>query len=112
MRFLLPIVGIILPNILFAQATLFNIIFEAREVFVVLVQVGLAVALVVFVWGLMVFIANADNEKERDEGKSRMVWGIVALFMIVSVWGVVALLSDLMGVSGADTTQPAPIIEY
>jgi len=112
MRFLLPILGFVLPHMLFAQVTLGTIIFAARNVFADLIQIALGVALVVFIWGLVVFIAKADNEREREEGKSRMIWGIIALFMIVSIWGVVAILADLVGVSGTETTQPAPIIEY
>ena len=55
----------------------------------------LAVAVLFFIWGVVVFIAKAGDEKARTEGKQRMVWGLVALFIIVSVWGIVALLYEI-----------------
>lgn len=118
MRFLLPVLGIFLPNILFAQGvTLFSILFMALGVFTVLVRVGLAVALVVFIWGVVKMIVGigkpgSEAQQARIEGKSRMIWGVVGLFMIVSIWGVVTILAQIAGVDGAATTQPAPIITY
>ena len=109
---LLIMVGVGLPHVLFAQATLFTILSMLVVVFTSLIRVGLAIALVVFMWGLVMFIAQSGNEQAREVGKKRMLWGIVALFMIVSLWGVIALLADISGVTGASTTQPAPIITY
>lgn len=54
--------------------------------------VVVALALLFFLWGLMKFILNADNEEKRKEGKSVMIWGIIALFVMISVWGIVGIL--------------------
>lgn len=69
-----------------------------------------AIAVLIIVWGLVVFIAKADNEQEREIGKQRMVWGIIALFIIVSVWGFVALLQTFTGINGGMGTIIAPAI--
>ena len=53
---------------------------------------------------------GSNASKAIEEGKKRMVWGIVGLFLIVSIWGVVAILSTIVGVDGT-TTVDAPIIE-
>jgi len=58
----------------------------------------IAVAVVVFAWGAVVFMAKADNEQARAEGKKRMVWGVVAIFVLVSVWGFVEILQNILGV--------------
>lgn len=55
-----------------------------------LVIAGLA--LLAFFWGLMKFISKAGDEKSHAEGKSLMVWGLIALFVMVSVWGIVYFL--------------------
>ena len=54
----------------------------------------ISVALVVFIIGVVKFIANADNEEKRTEGRQFIIWGIVGLFVIVSVWGLVAVLQN------------------
>ena len=57
-------------------------------------------ALALFFWGLVKFIKNAADTKAHEEGKSLMIWGIIAFFVLVSLWGLVGLfLGDLFGVS-------------
>ena len=38
-------------------------------------------------------IAGGDSEK-RKEGGLRILWGIVGLFVIVSIWGLVSILTN------------------
>lgn len=52
------------------------------------------VALAFFLYGLVDFIANADNEQKRIKGKNLMTWGVVALFVMVSMWGLVNMLHN------------------
>ena len=69
----------------------------------------LALALLFFFWGLAIFILNAGNEEARARGRSIMIWGIVALFVIVSVWGLVNVLGGLTGVPQSTApTAPTP----
>lgn len=56
------------------------------------------IALAVFFWGLAKFILNAGDEGGREEGKEVMKWGIVALFVMISIWGIVIFLhNDFFG---------------
>lgn len=78
-----------------------------------LIPLVVALALLYFFWGLAKFIRSAGNEDARDEGKQIMLWGIVALFVIVSVWGIVQFLQRelLPGFSGGSfpTGQLPPL---
>ena len=58
------------------------------------VPVIIALALLYFFWGIAIFIfnLNTDDEKKRSEGKQVMLWGIIALFVMVSLWGIVKIL--------------------
>ena len=52
-----------------------------------------AIAIVTFIWGAVkFFIINADEEAKREEGKQFMIWGIIALAIMMSVWGLVGLV--------------------
>ena len=53
-----------------------------------------SLALLYFFWGIAQFILHADNETEREKGKNIMIWGLVALFVMVSVWGIVGVLES------------------
>ncbi|MFC1802245.1 hypothetical protein ACFLY7_02280, partial [Patescibacteria group bacterium] len=53
-------------------------------------------AVLFFFWGLVKFMMNAGEEKE--EGRHIMIWGIIAIFVMVSFWGFVAVLQTTFGV--------------
>ena len=53
-----------------------------------------AFALLGFLWGLSKLILNADNEQKRAEGKQILLWGIIALFAMVSIWGLLRVLEN------------------
>lgn len=56
-------------------------------------------ATVAFIWGVIQYFLNPDNEEKRKKGKEYILWGLIALFVMVSMWGLVALLSDTFGVT-------------
>jgi hypothetical protein len=97
------IVMSILPGVLHAQNfNWFALMFTSlKAVLRIVVPVLVLLALVVFLWGVVVFIFNADDESARADGKKRIMWGIVGLFVIVSVWGLVYLLSTITNIFGA-----------
>jgi len=53
-----------------------------------------ALATAGFIWGIIRYFLNPDNEEERKKGKSYMMWGLIALFVMISVWGIVNLFSQ------------------
>ena len=72
-----------------------------------LIPLSVAVALLFFLWGLTLFILNSGDEKKVVEGKSKIVWGLVVLFIMVSIWALVGLLQkDLIGGSTNGGTVP------
>jgi len=51
-----------------------------------------ALALVYFFYGVFKFIANSGNDAGKKEGKSHMLWGVVGLAIMVSVYGLLNLV--------------------
>ena len=49
--------------------------------------------MVVFIYGVLILILSEGGEK-KEEGKQFMMWGMVGIFVMVSVWGLVAIVSD------------------
>lgn len=47
-----------------------------------------------FVWGLVVFAANPTDTTKRQQGTKHMLWGIVGMFIMVSVQGIIFLIDD------------------
>src|SRR3989344_9617250 len=59
----------------------------------------ITLAIVVFIYGVIRYIANANDSAKREEGRNFMIWGIIGIFVIVSIWGLVKLLAGTFGVS-------------
>lgn len=57
-----------------------------------------AAAVVYFVFGVMKFIQNQDNEEAQSEGKQHMVWGIIGIFLMVAVYGILGFITTTLGV--------------
>jgi len=57
----------------------------------------IALASMIFIWGLLEFIAGADNEEKRNIGKRHLVWGIIGLFIMLSVYGIIQLIANFIG---------------
>lgn len=52
----------------------------------------MVIALLGFLWGAVRFIFVAGDDKTRSDARSLMVWGLVALFVMVSLWGITKLI--------------------
>lgn len=51
-----------------------------------------AVALAVFLYGVVEFLMKSEEDEARTKGKKHMLWGIVGLFVMFSVWAILNLV--------------------
>ncbi len=56
----------------------------------------IVIAFAVFIWGIIEFIVNADNEDKRDEGKRHIIWGLVGLLIMVAVGGIIQVIANFI----------------
>ncbi len=59
----------------------------------------IAVALLMFMWGVMQFLINQSGGEEKSiaQGKQSMIWGLVGLLIMVSVYGIMHLVANSIG---------------
>lgn len=62
-------------------------------------QLIIAATVVAFFWGLFQFVFN---EEKKDDGKRIMLSGIGALFIMVSIWGIIAFLQGTTGTENSN----------
>ena len=58
-----------------------------------------AIAIIAFLWGVIQYVLNSDNESEREKGKKFMLWGIIALTFMVAIWGIVGIVGGTFGLN-------------
>lgn len=68
-----------------------------------------------FFFGLVVFIYGRATGKgtldDLKKGQKFMLWGLIALFIMVSIWGIIRLSQELLGIDGGDMNiQPVRIV--
>lgn len=54
----------------------------------------LAAAVVYFLWNVFKFVMAAGDEEKRKEGQQGIVYGIIGIFVMVSIWGLVNFLTQ------------------
>ena len=55
-------------------------------------------ATVVFIWGVTKYVAAGGDAEKIKEGRDFIFWGLIGLFVIISVWGLVAVINNTFGI--------------
>lgn len=105
------ILGFLLPNVVFAGPNLPAVLGLTLNILQSLVIIVIGAALLVFLWGILRFVISKDDAGKED-GRTYMLWGIIALFVMVSVWGLVFVIRGTLGLRGVDRTPTAPNVLY
>jgi len=75
-----------------------SLISSAKALLDQLVVFLIALAVVWFIFNVVKYAMSTEDDG-KDKAKSQMIWGIIAIAVIVSVWGLVAILQGIFGVN-------------
>lgn len=59
-------------------------------------------AFLYFLVGIVKLIAGAGNEKVRETGKQNMLWGLVGMFIMFGVFGIINIILKTFGITGPE----------
>ena len=68
-----------------------------------LIFLMIGVAALTFVMGVIQYIMGTEDETRRTTGRNHMLWGIIGLFIMLSVFGIIDLIASTMGVTVVDS---------
>lgn len=103
-------IALVLPAV--ASAQTFGSIFTTFGNLVSqLTPIIVALALLYFFWGLASYILAAGDEEAKAKGRSIMIGGIIALFVIVSIWGIVNVLGNTLGIGQGQDSGNIPGVQ-
>ncbi|NBD74066.1 hypothetical protein GVX82_03420 [Patescibacteria group bacterium] len=88
-----------------------GLILSAQQIANQLLPLVLTLALLFFFWSMAVFILNAGDPEARSRAGHQMIWGVIVLFVMVSIWGLVGLLGQITGVEPLPTNPVTPGVE-
>src|SRR3989344_207097 len=99
--------GTIVMPALASAATLLNTLALANTFLNALIGLFITLAIVVFFWGLIRYLVEAGEEKAK--GLQIMFYGVLAIFVMVSIWGIIRLLQSTFKVTSTDPVIPKGI---
>lgn len=84
---------------------------RVQAIFNQLIPLLLVMALFWFLYGIVLFIMSDIDDREK--GRTIMIHGIIALFVMTTVWGLVGFVGDTVGIRSEgvpDVTRQIPQI--
>ena len=101
-----------IPTLVFAQSAgnaknLSEVLDRVSNLMGSLLPVLVSLGVLYFVWGVVQYVIG-DDEEAKSKGKNRIIYGLIGLAVIVSVWGLVNILADTLG-TGRGTGAPSDI---
>lgn len=66
----------------------------------------IACAVVYFLYGVLMYVVTADDEEKKEKAKTTILYGIVGIFVMVSVYGLVTLVKRTFNLQEQPITIP------
>lgn len=103
----------LLPVVSFAQSVerfrnTKEIFGSILDIIRILIPIAFGLAILLFFWGIAKFLWSEGSGK--DEGKRIMVWGVLAIFVMSSIWGLVRFVRGTLGIDPNATNMNIPTI--
>ena len=61
-----------------------------------------ALAIAFFLYGVLEFFMNQENEEKKTTGKSHMIWGVVGITIMLGVWTILSIVLNTLGISKSE----------
>ncbi|MFY9462833.1 MAG: hypothetical protein WAP52_01465 [Candidatus Sungiibacteriota bacterium] len=64
----------------------------------IVITIVFVLAILVFGWGVVKYISSAGNPEKEKEARSFLWWGVIGIFVLASVFGLVRFIGTSVGV--------------
>lgn len=51
-----------------------------------------ALAILYFLYGMVQFVLNQENEEAKSTGKQHMIWGVIGITIMMGVWTILRIV--------------------
>ena len=95
------------PNVSFAAFEGIKSIMTSLKVIIgKLIPITFGMGILFFFWGIAMYVLSAGSEDKVKKSKSIMIYGVIAIFVMSSLWGIIKLIGDNLNIQ-TPTIQPA-----
>ena len=85
---------------------LYALLAQVSDFITRLIPFVIGLTVLIFLWGIFKLVFSAKDSEARAEARGYIIWGIIALAVMVSVWGLVNLLTSTFSLN--QNIPPAP----
>ncbi len=97
----LPVVALAQANCPGTQSgTLGYILCRIGELLNTIMPIIIALGVVYFIWGVVEYVVGGDEEAKK-KGREKIIYGLIGLVVIVSIWGLVSILKNTFNLSSS-----------
>ncbi|MEI6396785.1 MAG: pilin [Candidatus Taylorbacteria bacterium] len=96
MKKFITVLAVLAPSIAMADTIVNadNLVFTLTRLGNVLIGLLIAAAVIFIIWHAVMFIFKASDPEGRSAHRTGVLWGIVGLAIILSIWGLVGILTN------------------
>ncbi len=67
------------------------------EIFSPIYQAVVGITILYFLYGVARYVIELNNPDSKTTGRSHLFWGLIGLFIVLSVGGILSLLNGTLG---------------
>lgn len=97
-----------LPVVAAASATIKTVIETLLGYLGYIIPALITIAVIYFIWGIVTFI-SASDEEQKKMSRSKIINGLIGLFIIVSFWGIIGVVKNSFGVDNTLDQGTLPV---
>lgn len=105
MKKLLLIGTVLAPSFAFAADTtpLSTLVANMGGIVNQLVPIFSTIVVLVFFYGLIKYVLSAGDDDASKKAKSYMIRGIIGMFVLATIWGIIGFIQETIGNKNAPT---------
>ncbi|MFA7315530.1 MAG: hypothetical protein WC059_01855 [Candidatus Paceibacterota bacterium] len=77
-------------------ANIFDVLRIINQILSTLIPILITLAVVYFIWGVIQYTISTDEEAKKG-ARNKIIQGLIGLFLIVSFWGIIKIVSSTFG---------------
>jgi lysylphosphatidylglycerol synthetase-like protein (DUF2156 family) len=67
-----------------------------------LILLMFAAAVLVFLYGVFEYVKDSDSEEARSTGRNHILWGVVGMFIMISVFSIMDIIMNTIGANPSE----------
>ena len=111
MKKLIASIAVLVPSVALAQQPITNVnglTTKLTSIGNTLIGILISLAVIWIIWEVVQFVIHSSDPAKRSEVGKGILWGVVGLFVILSIWGLVNILTGTFSTNTQAPTQNFP----